>query len=127
MEKATKFPDFKLDTALLFKAKYFKDLENLYTVPVFGFKSPEDYWEKASAKPYLRKINKPTLLINASDDSFLGKKCFPIAEAQDSDYFFLEITKYGGHVGFVSAFKEMEIRWLEKRINAFVRDHILMD
>lgn len=126
LEKSTKFPDFKLDTALLFKAKYFKDLENLYTVPVFGFESPEDYWEKASAKPYLNKINKPTLLINAADDSFLGKKCFPIAEAQDSEYFFLEITKYGGHVGFVSSFKEMEIRWLEKRINTFVRDHILM-
>ena len=125
LEKASKFPDFKLDTALLFKAKRFRDLENLYTVPVFGFESPEDYWEKASSKPFLANINKPTLLINAEDDSFLGKDCFPIKEAKNSEHFFLEITKYGGHVGFVSAFKEVEIRWLEKRISSFITTKIL--
>lgn len=124
LEKSHKFPDFELDKEKLFKAKRFKHLEKLYTVPVFGFESPEDYWEKASSKPYLSKINKPTLLINAKDDSFLAKECFPIEEARDSDTFFLEITKYGGHVGYISTFKQQESRWLENRISRFIEETI---
>ena len=84
----------------------------------------DSYWEKASSKPYLSKINKPTLLINAKDDSFLAKECFPIEEARDSDTFFLEITKYGGHVGYISTFKQQESRWLENRISRFIEETI---
>lgn len=124
LEKSFKFPEFELDKDKLFKAKRFKHLEQLYTVPVFGFDSPEDYWLKASSKPYLSKINKPTLLINAKDDSFLGEECFPYEEAGDSEFFFLEATKYGGHVGFVSSFKQSESRWLEKRISRFIKENI---
>ncbi len=124
LEKSYKFPDFRLDKDKLFKAKRFKHLEHLYTVPVFGFESPEDYWQKASSKPYLSKINKPTLLINAKDDSFLSPECFPFEEAGDSEFFFLEVTKYGGHVGFISTFKQQESRWLEKRISRFIDENI---
>ena len=124
LEKSFKFPEFKLDKDKLFKAKKFKHLEHLYTVPVFGFDSPEDYWQKASSKPYLSKIKKPTLLINAEDDSFLGKECFPFEEARNSDTFYLEVTKYGGHVGFLSSFKQEENRWLEKRISRFIKENI---
>lgn len=124
LEKSFKFPSFELDKKLLFKASKFKHIEKLYTVPVFGFDSPEDYWQKASSKPFLSKIKKPTLLINAKDDSFLGTQCFPIKEAEDSDYFYLEITNYGGHVGFISTFKQQESRWLEQRIMKFLEEHI---
>jgi uncharacterized protein len=124
LEKSFKFPDFELDKDQLFKAKRFKHLEHLYTVPVFGFDSPEDYWRKASSKPYLSMINQPTLLINAQDDSFLGAECFPFEEAESSDNFFLEVTKYGGHVGFISTFNQHESRWLEKRISRFIEENI---
>jgi Predicted hydrolase of the alpha/beta-hydrolase fold len=56
--------------------------------------------EKASSKPYLAKIQKPTLLINALDDSFLSDACYPIKEAKASVNFYLETPKYGGHCGF---------------------------
>jgi len=124
LEKSYKFPEFELDKDQLFKAKKFKQLEHLYTVPVFGFENPEDYWEKASSKPYLSKIKQPTLLINAKDDSFLGADCFPYEQAGDSNAFFLEVTKYGGHVGFISTFKQNESRWLEKRISRFIEENI---
>ena len=124
LQKAHTFPEYKLDKDKLFKATKFKHLELLYTVPVFGFKTPEEYWEKASSKPYLHSIKKPTLLINAKDDSFLSKECFPYKEAYDSDNFFFERTKFGGHVGFMSSFNPLENIWLELRIERFIKENI---
>lgn len=127
LEKAYKFPEYKLDKDKLFKATKFKHLEHLYTVPVFGFDSPEDYWDKASSKPYLKKIKKPTLLINAKDDTFLSAACYPYLEAENSEYFFFEETKYGGHCGFMSSFKPNENKWLEHRITRFIKENIQID
>ena len=124
LEKAFKFPEYNLDKDKLFKATKFKHLEILYTVPVFGFKSPEDYWKKASSKPYLSNIDRPTLLINAKDDTFLSPECYPIKEAMQSNYFFLETPEYGGHVGFITSFKQQENKWLEQRITRFIEEHI---
>ena len=124
LEKVYKFPEFQLDKEKLFKATKFKHLEHLYTVPVFGFESPEDYWKKASSKPLIPLIKKPTLLINAKDDTFLSKECYPIDEAQNSEFFFLEMPNYGGHVGFMSSFKPKENTWLEKRIIRFIKENI---
>lgn len=126
LEKSHKFPSYKLDKDKLFKATKFKHLEHLYTVPVFGFDNPEDYWKKASSKPYLSKINKPTLLINAKDDSFLSKECFPIEEAINSNQFFFLQTDFGGHVGFMSSFIASENKWLENQIIKFIKQQILI-
>ncbi|WP_243456786.1 YheT family hydrolase [Polaribacter batillariae] len=127
LEKAHKFPEYQLDKDKLFKATKFKHLEYLYTVPVFGFKNPEDYWEKASSKPYLPKIDRPTLLINATDDTFLSADCYPRKEALKNNNFYLEIPKYGGHVGFMSSFNAVENTWLEKRIGKFIEENIRIE
>ncbi|SDS05990.1 hypothetical protein SAMN05216503_1849 [Polaribacter sp. KT25b] len=127
LEKSYKFPEYKLDQDKLSKATKFKHLEHLYTVPVFGFKNPEDYWEKASSKQYLSNIKKPTLLINAKDDSFLSRDCYPYEEAENSNFFFFEETKYGGHCGFMTSFKPNENKWLEFRIERFIKENIQLD
>ena len=124
LEKAHKFPEYNLDKDKLFKATKFKHLEHLYTVPIFGFKSPEDYWAKSSAKPHLSTIKIPTLLINAKDDTFLSAACYPLEEALNSKSFFFESPKYGGHVGFITSFKPIENTWLEHRIARFIRENI---
>ncbi len=124
LEKSEKFPDFKLNKDLLFKATKFRHLEKQYTVPVFGFESSEDYWIKASAKPYIPQIKVPTLLINAMDDSFLSKECYPFEEAKSMSNFYLLTPTYGGHVGFMSSFSNAENRWLEQRITEFISKNI---
>jgi predicted alpha/beta-fold hydrolase len=126
LEKAYKFPAYQLDKDKLFKATTFKHLEQLYTVPVFGFQDPEDYWKKASSKPYLSKIDRPTLLINSKDDTFLSAECYPIKEAIRSHHFYLEVTDYGGHCGFMNSFKPYENNWLEQRIHRFIKEKILI-
>lgn len=124
LEKAHKFPEYQLDKTALFKAKVFKDFDALYTAPVFGFENPEDYWEKASSKPFIPLIKKPTILITSLDDPFLSKECYPYEEADASEHFFLEATRYGGHVGYISSFKQRENRWLEQRILRFVKQNL---
>ena len=124
LEKAHKFPEYPLNKDKLFRATKFKHLEKLYTVPVFGFESPEDYWKKASSKPYLLKIDRPTLLVNAKDDTFLSSACYPTKAALQSKNFYLEITDYGGHCGFIQSFKTQENTWLEKRISSFISEKI---
>ena len=124
LKKAEKFPDFKLNKELLFKASKFRHLEKQYTVPVFGFESPEDYWQKASSKPFIPEIKVPTLLINALNDSFLSKECFPTKEAKNMKNFYLLTPNYGGHVGFISSFTNTENDWLEKRITQFIEETI---
>lgn len=123
LEKADKHPDFNINKKLLFKATKFRHLEKQYTVPVFGFKSSEDYWIKASSKPYIPKIKLPTLLINSKDDSFLSKECFPVEEAKTSNNFHLMMPNYGGHVGFITSFTS-ENRWIEHQIINFIKKKI---
>lgn len=124
LEKAEKFPDFQLDKELLFKATKFRHLEKQYTVPVFGFKNSEDYWLKASAKPYIPNIQHQTLLINALDDSFLSTECFPYLEANNFKNFYLITPKYGGHVGFAESFTNHENNWLENQILGFMQNQL---
>jgi len=121
LEKAHKFSEYHVDKDKLFKAKTFEDFDELYTAPVFGFDSPMDYWAKASSKPYIPKIQKPTYLITSLDDPFLSKECYPFEEAEAMDNFHLLATKYGGHVGFVSGFRNKN-RWLEEKILQFLKD-----
>lgn len=124
LDKADKFPEFELDRDELLRAKNFKDFDSIYTAPVFGFESPEDYWIKASSKPYINRIKKPFYLIQSLDDPFLPEECYPYIEAESMPNFYLETPKYGGHVGFISSFKPSENRWVERRILNFIVEQI---
>lgn len=116
--KFKRFPNsFNLEEAL--KARYFREFDNHFTAPVNGFKDAIDYWHKASSLPYLPHIVVPTLLVNAANDTFLGKPCFPIDLAKSSDIFHLEIPQFGGHLGFMSPDTEGYL-WTDHRAVEFL-------
>lgn len=118
--KARKFPDMiRLDNYR--QIKTFRQFDDLYTAPIHGFPDALTYWAQCSSKPLLQNISVPALLINALDDPFLSKECFPYEEAAQSRYFYLETPRYGGHVGFVT-FGE-QCYWSEKRAFAFISEH----
>ena len=100
-QKALLFPE-QINLEGITKIRSFKEFDTRYIAPFFNFSSAEDYWKKASALPFLEKIQIPTLLINSSDDSFLSPASFPITIAEKSSYLTLEISKFGGHVGFLN-------------------------
>lgn len=103
------------------KIKTFVEFDDLFTAPLHGFKDALDYYEKASSKPHLARISTPTLIINSKDDPFLTKECFPIELAKKSRNLHLEITKHGGHLGFLESFDFAKSTYTEKRALTFVK------
>ncbi|AMC10132.1 alpha/beta hydrolase [Lutibacter profundi] len=122
--KLEKFPENTIDKVAVLNAKTFEDFDNAVTAPLFQFKSAKDYWNKCSSKPFIHAITKPTLLINAIDDSFLSESCYPIKEAKNHKYLTFEIPKYGGHVGFNTSYVKKDLLWSEKRISNYI-EHII--
>lgn len=118
--KAIAFPE-KLSLEGYETIKNFKHFDDRYTSPIHGFKNAEDYWTQASSLLLLNKIKVPSLLINARNDSFLGRECFPVEIAQNSELFHLEVPKTGGHVGFWTL---NEYNWSEKRAFEFCDNYM---
>jgi uncharacterized protein len=116
--KMTLFPEL-IDDNGYDQIRDFRDFDNRYTAPIFGFDSAEDYWRKASSKPLLTDIPVPTLLVSAADDPFLTPECYPFHEARANPNFFLEVPKHGGHVGFM-AFNYDGQYWSESRAVKFL-------
>jgi len=98
--------------------KTFEHFDNRYTAPVHGFDDAWDYWRKSSSANFVQNITIPTLLVNAADDPFLSDSCFPYEQAKSSEFFNLEVPKYGGHVGFMP-FKNGTKYWSEQRAVEF--------
>ena len=99
-QKMQQYPEhFNPDDYLRIKSLQLFD--ELYTAPANGFKNSLDYYKKSSSKQYLQFLQSPSLLLNAADDSFLNEDCYPVELAQQNPNLFLEIPKYGGHVGFM--------------------------
>jgi predicted alpha/beta-fold hydrolase len=107
------------DPAAVRSARTLRDFDNVVTAPLHGFRDTDDYWTRASAKPWLTSIAVPTLLVNARDDPFLPESALP-TEREVSPAVKLEFTRKGGHVGFVSGPFPGNIDWLPRRIFHFL-------
>ena len=110
----------ELDLKYLKNVKNLTDFDEYFTSKINGFKDANDYYFKASSRQFIPNISKPTLLINAEDDPFLSKSCFPINEAKKSKFFHLMTPRYGGHVGFIS---KGDFYWSEYEILNFINRH----
>jgi predicted alpha/beta-fold hydrolase len=100
-----------------------REFDNRYTAPMHGFKDADDYYEKSSSLRFIPSISIPTLLINSSDDPFLSASCFPVEAAKNNPNFFLEVTKHGGHVGFMTFNQDGEY-WSETRAASFLEEKV---
>jgi predicted alpha/beta-fold hydrolase len=116
VEKQHLFPQ-KINNQDLSAVRTLKDFDDVYTSKAHGFKDAYDYYEQSSSLQYLKHISIPTLLINAQNDSFLSKECYPIQEAEENTNFYLEMPKYGGHVGF---YDQQNVYYSEKRMLQFI-------
>ena len=100
------------------KIRTFWEFDALYTAPIHGFDSAEEYYAKSSARQYLKQIQTPTLIIHAKDDPFMTPDMIP-QQAELSSTTTLELYNHGGHVGFVGGSFFRPYYWLEKRIAGY--------
>jgi predicted alpha/beta-fold hydrolase len=101
------------------RASTLRQFDDVVTAPLHGFAGADDYYRRASAKPLLRAIAVPTLILNARDDPFLPEAALP-TEREVASVVKLEFPSRGGHVGFVSGSFPGHVEWLPQRLLHFL-------
>ena len=97
--KAEQFPG-KLNEEMILKIQSFDEIDEYFTAPMHGYKSKEDYYHKASPSTVLDHVKIPTLIVNALNDPFLGKECYPFYRFEKYEHIYFETPKFGGHCAF---------------------------
>ena len=119
--KARLFPD-RYDASRLRGVWTIRRFDDLITAPHMGFQNVANYYERASALPFVERIRVPTLIVSAKDDPFIPFAPFERPEVTANPNVRLIAPTHGGHVGFVSANGEGEGRfWAEATIVNFAR------
>jgi hypothetical protein len=108
------------DPAAVRRAASLYAFDNAFTAPIHGFRDTEDYWRRASSRPWLRHIRVPTLLLAAGNDPFVPPAALP-APAELSPAVRLECPAEGGHVGFPLGPWPGHLGWLPARLLASFR------
>ena len=102
------------------KIKNFEQFDDRYTAKMFGFKNALDFYRKAGAKPYLKTIKTPTLIVQAKNDPFLSPECLDLGDAENNSNLSLQLLEFGGHVGFM--LPNSNETWVEQRVWEFVNE-----
>ncbi len=121
-QKIERFPGL-FDGKAMRRARTLREFDNVVTAPLHGFRDTDDYWTRASAKPVLRRIAVPTLLLNARNDPFMPEAALPRRD-EVSPSVRLEFPDHGGHAAFVSAPFPGNLDWMPRRVTAFFTEAI---
>jgi predicted alpha/beta-fold hydrolase len=121
LAKALRFPGVA-SAEKISAARDLYDFDNEFTAPVHGFRDTEDYWARASGKPWLRSVKVPHLVLNALNDPFVPASSLPTT-AEVSNFVHLEQPRHGGHVGFARGLPPGQLSFLPERVFAFFADH----
>ena len=114
----------RLDLVAVTRARTFAEYDRFVTAPIFGFADESDYWTRSSSRPYLGRIRRPTLLINAVNDPFIPPSALPAAEVAESPWLEAAFVPEGGHAGFLDG-PWGRRSWAERRALAFLHGPLL--
>ncbi len=117
--KLKRFPGL-FDERRMREAVTVYEFDDVVTGPLHGFAGADDYWRRASSKPWLPAIRLPTLVLNAQNDPFLPADALPGTD-QVSSSVTLDFPRDGGHAGFVSGSLPGRLDWLPQRLLHFFR------
>ncbi len=113
------YPDL-YDTSGLYRIRSIEQFDDRFVAPNFGFDGVDDYYRKASSRPYIGRIRIPTLIIHAKDDPFVPFEPLTDPSIAANPFVLLMVTEQGGHVAFFSAHPNRNNRfWAESRLVEF--------
>ncbi len=99
----------------------FWEFDEHITAPLNGFKSAKSYYQQSSSRQFLPHIKTPTLILHAKDDPFMPPQAIPEPH-ELSPYIQFELSKKGGHVGFISGHIPGRPKyWLDERTPQFLQ------
>lgn len=127
-QKKTVFSQDKMPEELknVHKWRCFWTFDENVTAPLHGFNNVHDYYRESSSRAYLAKIQTPTLIIHSLDDPFMTREAVP-TEGELSKDVILELSKKGGHVGFISGrLPGKPVFWLEERVPEYLKQKFVI-
>jgi len=119
---ADRFPGL-LDAARIRAVRSMWEFDDTVTAPLHGFDGADDYWTRASSKPWLASIVVPTLVLNARNDPFIPADSLAHPD-EVSAAVTLEMPHDGGHAGFVVGRPPGRLDWLPQRLLHFFVDGV---
>ena len=122
MRKLAQHPGL-FDREAMLQAKDLYDFDNVFTAPVHGFKNTDDYWLRASAKPHLRQIKIPALIVNALNDPFVPATSLP-SQREVGSHVTLWQPPHGGHVGFPQGRPPAHVRAMPEAVGNWLLQHV---
>lgn len=97
------------------RMKSMLEFDDLYTGPVCGFGTADNYYSSSSARRHIEQIRRPTFILAAQDDPLVTIECFE--ELRVPANVVLHVTKHGGHLGYVGKRGvDPDSRWMDWRI-----------
>ncbi len=118
LAKWAQFPGL-FDKDAMLNAKDIYEFDNVFTAPLHGFKNTLDYWAKASAKPLMRAIHLPALVLNAQNDPFVPASSLP-QHKDVSRSVTLWQPEQGGHVGFAAGPWPGHVRQMPNKVGEWL-------
>ncbi|SFD84733.1 hypothetical protein SAMN05660831_02426 [Thiohalospira halophila DSM 15071] len=102
----------------------FRAFDDAVTAPLHGYRDANDYYARASSRPWLGRITVPTRILHALDDPFMDPGAIPTARELPPAVT-LELARRGGHVGFVEgALPGRPQYYAEHRIPAWLKGQL---
>ncbi len=95
------------------------EFDNVFTAPLHGFRDTPDYWHRASAKPLLRRVQVPALLVNPLNDPFVPAHSLPRPQDVSASVTLWQ-PRHGGHVGFAAGRWPGHVRSLPDQVGRWL-------
>lgn len=122
-EKFRDRDDAPLTLGQVARLNTFWEFDDQVTAPLHGYSGVDEYYRRASCRGYLHGVRVPTLIVHALDDPFMLRESGP-SPGEVSDQVTLELSRHGGHVGFIGGSAWRPSYWLEQRIPAYLGRHL---
>jgi predicted alpha/beta-fold hydrolase len=111
-------------TAALKHVRSIWAFDDLYTAPLFGFGTAENYYATQSSGRFLEYIEVPTLIVIAQDDPMVPFEMYRRSVFEDNPALTLVAPKFGGHLGFLSRTRPRF--WLDELLMHWITDRVAL-
>ena len=109
-----------VDVDAVMQATTLQQYDKCVTFGLFGFDSPEHYYQTASGKFYLDGIKVPFLTLQTLDDPIVPREAIPYADFAKNPNLLMATTECGGHIAWLEGWNPSGNNWADRVCVEFV-------